>query len=204
MKKIINKILEDYSDLHIVTIFATGSQLFRDNPHDYDIEVVVNNYSKKYTRTRINLDGRTYDVSFKDENFLLDNLKFPPIRYGEIYGSLPLYNYFYNINEVLYGINNYKWDMMNNKDKYISYIREAYRVTLGKMHNKSFITKFWVHYYIILKMYDNSSTDITDEMLLDIDTLYNRPKETKSIIDWVEFKLDLTEGVSIIPIPMPT
>ena len=49
--------------------------------------------------------------------------------------------------------------------------------------------KGFVHYYIIIKYYENNSTEFTEQMIREINILYNRLEGADDIISHVETKI---------------
>ena len=63
--------------------------------------------------------------------------------------------------------------MLDYKQSYLEYIKLKYEKTLKRTINRTKGTKAFVHFYIILKIYENNKIEITPEMLQDIRTLYD-------------------------------
>ena len=182
-------LVQERSNAEIVEIFKTGSQIFKDNPKDLDYVIVCKNYEKQYSRIHLTHEDQVYDLIFRDEDYYYDLLSFNLESIDEGYIHNLLFNYFVCFRDVIYGSWDLQWDILVYKDIYLNYIKAQYANTIGKRINRSKITKGWVHYYIILKIFDNNKVEITEEMLQDINTLYSSTEGTEAIIQWIEDRL---------------
>lgn len=189
IKEMFEEVLqEENSKAIILEIYKTGSQIFKDDPNDLDYVAICRGYTPMYSRRHKDVDGKTYDLIIKDEQEILKSLSFSKDNEG-IFGTV-LYNYFICFRDTVYGSWDFEWDMLNHKEKYLQYLNQTYFNSIGKRINRNKLTKAWVHYYIVLKIYENQSIEITDEMKTDINILYNASDGSQlPIIDWIEEKL---------------
>lgn len=194
MTNLLTKIKETLNDINnqalVVEVFKTGSQLFRDNPVDLDYVIICENFPEGYKRKKVQIDGLSYDFIFRSKEDYIKLLNFDFNDDGG-YEHSALYNYFYNVKEIIYGKWEYGWNILDFEEVYKSKLKDLYYKTVGKRVLRNHITKGWVHYYIILKIFDNNSLDITDEMLRDINTLYTATNgEAIPIINWIESQIN--------------
>lgn len=171
----------------ILEIFKTGSQLFIDTPTDYDYVAVCDNFSKSYFRVHFMVCEDDIDLIIIDKNAVIDQLNFETFNIIKL--SNKLYNYMYQVKEVVYGEDTLNYDILQYKNEYIEYLRSRYVNSAGKLVNKTKISKMFVHYYIILKIYENNCVEITEQMLIDINKLYAGGEQVLPLIEWVEEKL---------------
>ena len=174
-------------DAEIIEIFKTGSQLFRDNPRDIDYVIVCNNYEQRRRRILFEENNIKYDFLFLSPEAIQAQLDFNNLYY--LSSNNKLFNYLFIIKETVYGNYNVNWNMLNYKNDYLSYAKEKYTETVGKAKIKKSFGKSFVHYYIILKMFENNSTEITNQMRDDIQKLYSGSDEATPIIDYVDDKI---------------
>ena len=185
------KLASEGSKCNITAIFKTGSQLFRNNPQDMDIIVVVENYEKDYGRFVWTEKDVRYDVFVKDITQIEKLLEFNLDNSPENEWKSWLYNYFYSLEkDFIYGSLDIKWPILEYKDQYMTYMRAEYASSIGKRINRTRGLKRWVHYYAILKIYENNNPTITEEMGIDILKLYSDSPESIDIIEWVELQLN--------------
>lgn len=177
------------SNSTILEIHGVGSQLFRENPNDYDLIVICDNFSLKRKKKILKIDNKTYDIAFYDLQSFINQLTF--LETDDLHFAHRLFNYAYSLRIILEGNINYNWNIFDYREQYLSLIKTVYYEGIGKRVNRSRFTKSWVHYYIILKFYENNNTTITPEMLQDIRTLYDAVDGSQiPIIDWIEEKLN--------------
>jgi len=177
----------------ILEIFKTGSQLFRNDPSDLDFIAICENYEKEYHRETLIIDDVKYDLIIQDTKTVERLISFESYIKSTDFYTAALYNYFYSIRETVYGSYNIDWDIFECENIYIKYLKGMYKNTIGKRIKKTTITKSWVHYYIILKIFKNKSLLIDSEMKKDILQLYYGGDACKKIVDWVESELDLNK-----------
>lgn len=149
-----------------------------------DYLVICKNLSRERTKTILDIEGKAYDIICYEEQYLIDTLEFKE------YAIKPdnLYNYFIKINKLVDGAWLYEFNFLNKEIEYKSFIKNQYKNTIGKRINRSKLTKHWVHYYIIFKFFENDSTTITEEMLQDINKLYDSSEGSLEIINSIEEK----------------
>jgi hypothetical protein len=78
--------------------------------------------------------------------------------------------------------------MLEHKEEYLNHLKENY-ANLKKFSNRHKIGKSFVHYYIILKIFENNKIEITEQMTEDIELLYSGSQECESIIQWIDSQL---------------
>ena len=93
------------------------------------------------------------------------------------------------IRDVIYGGVDLNWNMFEHQLEYMAYLNQHHIDTLGKSKVKYKYGKYYVHFYVIIKMFENNNTAITETMLADILTLYNATTECNPLIDWIISKL---------------
>ena len=94
---------EKNSNAEIIEIYKTGSQIFRENPHDLDYVAICRNYTDLYSRTHKKIDGQIYDMIIKDESEIKKSLNFDGSDKEDGFETSFLYNYFTPIRETIYG-----------------------------------------------------------------------------------------------------
>lgn len=167
----------------ILEIFKTGSQLFIENPHDLDFIIVCDGFTQRRRKVFFEEDGLHYDLIFIDKKAVAAQLNFSDDSY--IHYKIKLYNYFYALKETVFGGYDDGWDIFEQEESYFEYIKKHYAEGVGKLTVKWKVGKLFVHYYVILKMYINGSTEITSEMMEDIQILYSRTEAATPIIEWI-------------------
>lgn len=170
-------------DCEILEIYRTGSQLFRESPHDLDIGVICKGLS--FDRKRIYIREYDLDLIFYEENAMKEQLFF-----NDKYKNLWIYNYFSLFRDKIYGNWDFEYNISQYRDMYLKYLTDRYNKKLAWSNNKHRATKHWVHYYILLKVLIEGKTEITQDMKNDIELLYNSSDgEQLPIIDWIEHNL---------------
>lgn len=172
----------------VLEIFKTGSQLFVEHPNDLDFVAVVDKYSIGRTRQHSTHDGVVYDVIIIDKKLLASQIDFEDDYIGM---NMKLFNYLYhkNIRETVYGYYNIRWNFLAYKQRYLEYLRERYATSVGKLQNKTKLTKMFVHYYIILKIFENNKIEITKEIRDNVRILYQGGTAVLPLVAWIEEKL---------------
>lgn len=181
----INKIKETFSDIELKIILQVGSSLFSNKPRDLDFFCISSNL-KKATRKKVDYEGYLLDIIVLNENEYADRMVLetrPPYH--------NLYNYQNLIAKIEYVQEGYvlpKFDMFNKeiKQKYLKMIAYNYLQTLGCSIQKHFYSKAFTHYYIIMKFYENNSSELTEEMLININKLREKEEGYGQIIDEVD------------------
>lgn len=172
-----DKLIElNYSEAVITSASYVGSSVLVNDYADVDIKVVCKNLPLDFRRVIIVLEEAKYDVLFMEEGYFNKCLNFE----NSIITN-QLYNYFYSLDNTFYGEPTI-FDMFAHRDKYLNLIKEHYstRYSINKLRPS--IGKTFVHYYIILKMYENNSTEITEEIKRDIAMLYSGNEECLGLI----------------------
>jgi len=179
---------EREGDAIILEICETGSQLFTDRDNDYDYMIICKNYMQRYRRTHIEDSDKQLDLIFMDEKAVQSLLDFNDLHY--VKQNVKIYNYFLEptIRKTIYGSFDIDWNMLEHEEEYLSHIKDSYS-QLKKYPNRWKIGKSFVHYYIILKIFENNKVEITDKMYEDIELLYKGVIECEPIIQWIDGKL---------------
>jgi len=177
----------------ILEIYKTGSQLLRSDPNDLDFQVVCSGYSQRFTYNKVEIDGVHHDLFIIDREALIRELTFGNDKY--ITADLKLWNYFHAIRESVYGNCNVGYDMLKYKEAYLAYIKEHYtkRISSGRPIASTY-GKIYVHYYMVLKIYENNNTAITDEMRAELELLYSNSETSLPVIKWVIEQITLLGG----------
>lgn len=188
IEKTVNDILLSESEnASVLEISKVGSQLFQDRVGDYDYFVILDGFSKyKKFYKRFENDIK-YDFIFTDKKAFYDQLDFN--KSDLVDPRHKIYNYFHTIKVVLSGSHDFSWDMFSHQEEYMNFLRNRYLNTIAKVPNKRVFSKLFVHFYLVLKMFDNGSSEITQEMSNAIRCLYNSTVEAGLIIDWTIDKL---------------
>jgi hypothetical protein len=179
------------SNAVILEIFQTGSNVFNaGRTNDNDFVVICQNYGQRKRRDFIIQDGVKYDILIMDINAVKASLDFDNTTY--VYQDVKLYSYFYDIGirKTIYGNSNLGWLMLDHKLKYINYIKNKYNSSNYHLLKDPWrVGKGFVHYYTVLKIYENNKAELTEQMLLDIKTLYGSTEAANPIIEWTIAKL---------------
>jgi hypothetical protein len=193
IKKIAEKLLIEQKEDNavILEIFQTGSNVFDvERKKDDDYVVICENYGQRKRREIIIENDIKYDILIMDKKAVEASLDFDDYIY--IQNDIKLFSYFYDVSirKTIYGNSNLNWSMLDHKVKYIDYIKNRFAST--KYHMLPEIWKFGkhlVHYYVVLKIYENNKAELTDQMLLDIKALYDTKETSLPIIEWVILNL---------------
>lgn len=178
----------------ILEVYKTGSQLFRDDPHDLDFEVICENLDQRFVFKQTKENGICYDIVIIDKRALEAQLDFNNKYYTE--RRLKFFNYLFAIRETIYGDANITWNMLEYKKAYLTYLSERFEEdsTRSGMRGSYRRGKFYVHYYIPLKIYENNSLEITTEMSAGIKVLYAGGEEAIPVIEWVTAEIEKLGG----------
>ena len=185
IKTYVEELLIEQGELFttILEISKTGSQLFNDDPNDLDFMIVCEGHSQMKTKVNVDVDGVHYDLFIYDKEALLGRLDFNDTTLPT---HLKLYNYFQELREVVYGEYHTGWNMLDHEVDYKKYILDKYTKlnievpTAKRRHGKNY-----VHEYIILKIYENQSILLTEEIINNVKLLYSNGEECYPVIDWV-------------------
>jgi hypothetical protein len=191
---------QEETNASIIEIFKTGSQTFLNRETDSDFVVVCRGYVQRMSRNKIEYEGKKYDFFIYDEKAYIKSLDFSSSgNYFEREKEDKLYNYFSdsNIKQIVYGSSSLQWSMMDHKEEYITHIRDMFnsrrdpigRPTYHFIIDPWMVGKLFVHYYVILKIYENNSAEITPNIIRDVSLLYSRDPQSEPIIEWVREKL---------------
>lgn len=178
----------------IKTIIRTGSQKLRENPKDLDFMVIVDGlYTDRVRRVRM-LPDVTYDVIFITESFYNKQLLF------EIDFDITKFNFFLTKGaiEIIYndGDNINTFDMFKEgvKEKYLNLLINDYNNVVSNIVNpETNYSKWYVYAYIILKMYNNESSIITEEIKSNSNKIYNKQNNYLDLCQWVSSEIERYE-----------
>jgi len=193
IKKYLDNLLLQIGELDAVVleISKTGSQLFKDGPKDQDYRVVCTGLQQRDVRANIEVEEIVYDFFIFDVSAIQAQQDFNDKYYIREY--IKMFAYTTQVKEVIYGGFDTGWDMLEHEEEYKKFIKNAYDTTLDTIIRGTNYRhgKFYVNYYIILKIYENQIAEINEDMVKDIQTLYLKKDETRDvIIDWVIAELD--------------
>lgn len=187
VEEYLNNIQE--TEAEIIEIFKTGSQLFRDNPTDLDYYVICNNFLQRRKKVRFEEDGIVYDIIILDKIAQEHQVDFEDNYY--LPEALKLFNWWFLFKENVCGYSNTYWDLLGAETQYKEYLKDRYINSIGKRVDRTRGSKQVVQYYMPLKMYDNQSTEVTNEMKEVGRKLYEGGEQVLPIIDWVEEQLGI-------------
>jgi hypothetical protein len=189
LKKIREELVQQKEpNAYVQELFKTGSQLFRDAPADLDYVAVCQGYTQRRRKVVFIEDGDYYDVTLISPEAVLAQLDFNDSGYTHY--KTKLFNYLFLVKDVVYGSYIPDWDIFEHEAEYKAYIKEHYLNGVGKSINKKNFGKFFVHYYIIQKIYERQSLEVTPEMLADIKHLYAKTEEADEIINKIILELE--------------
>jgi hypothetical protein len=177
-------------DATIIEIFKTGSQIFLDRKKDYDFVIICKNYNQRRTREVVEENGLKYDIIIIDENAVKASMDFNNLFY--VHKDIKLFNYLFekNIRQTIYGNFELDWSMLQHKEDYLGFIKERFNKTNYDILKDPWrVGKSFVHYYVILKIYENNKVELTEEIINNVSLLYGSTIEAKPIIDWIFNKL---------------
>ena len=176
----------------VTEIFATGSQTFTERETDKDFVVICKGYVQRYFVYKKEVDGVKYDIFIFDEEAAKALLDFNDLFY--IMRARKIYNYFWDkaIKKVVYGSWDYEWNMLEHKNDYLAYLKTHYENTgysdipLERLH---YLGNQFVHYYVVLSIYENNIVEITQKMKEDIALLYSKDVANISLIENIISKI---------------
>jgi hypothetical protein len=175
----------------ILEIFQTGSNVFNvGRKKDDDYVVICENYGQRKRRQIVIENEIKYDILIMDKKAVEASLDFDDYIY--IQNDIKLFGYFYDVSirKIIYGNSNLNWSMLNQKTKYLNYAKDRFATTnYGLLVEPWKFGKHLVHYYNILKIYENNKAELNEQMLLDIKTLYGGTEEAMPIIEWIIAKM---------------
>lgn len=175
IKQLVEKILKDQeqTEVEILEIFKTGSQIFIDNPKDLDYVAICKNYSKKRTKTLIKDETVWHDIIIIDIEALKTILDFNDKE--TMPKDLKFFNYFFekDIRQTVYGGVDLNWSMLDHKQAYLDVLKDKFnRFRYKDVKNVWKIGKIFVHYYVAYHIIKNEKVELTEQMRKDIKTLY--------------------------------
>lgn len=176
----------------ILEIFVTGSRVFLERNTDQDFVAICRNYKQRRTRRSFERGGIVYDIVIIDETAVSASFDFSDLFY--VPKEIKFFNYMFdkNIRKTVYGGVELNWSMLDHKQEYLAFIKDRFnnKSNLGILKDPWRMGKSFVHYYTILKIYENNKVEITEEMLNNITLLYGGTEEAKPVIDWVFAKMN--------------
>lgn len=178
----------------VLEIYETGSQLLRDDPHDLDFEVICENFKQRFAIRQIEENGLIYDIMIIDRLALIEQLDFNSLHY--VQNRLKMFNYMFAIRNTQFGASGIEWDMLEHESVYKSYLLETFVASKERTNIKTGYRrgKFYVHYYMVLKIYENNSIELTPDILSDVRKLYANTEDAHLVIDWVVEQIELIGG----------
>lgn len=187
-KVLINQELEN---THIYKIIKTGSQLFRDNPHDLDFIVLCDEIPNGRIRKHYKHDNETYDMIFLTLDYLEKAYKF------EVYDGIQLFNYLLvkPLIETVYDTNEVEFPYFNmfsngTKEKYIEVL---YNYLTNTIHRAVFhlelMNKSFAYLYTAYMMYELETEDLPQDIKDNINKIYNKLDNYVELNRYVEAKI---------------
>lgn len=175
------------SNYTILEIFKTGSQLFRNNPNDLDFVAVLDVFENKYYREPITHENKKYDLIIIDYEEYKKKLTSPMI-FTEVY---KLYNYLYcdYFKQIIYGGIDFEYNLLDYKNEYLFFLKDLYVNSIGKSINKINFGKVFVHYYILLTIFDKNDISLTEEERQNVVKLYNKDETIIPLINELDSRL---------------
>ena len=146
----------------------------------------------KNGRTRLHkeIEGYKYDFIIIDKSILAKQINLDDRTLAV---EMKLFNYLFIVKETIYGSYDLNWNMLEYREKYLSILKEIYVNTIGKLIVKTKFTKLYTHYYLIISMFENNSTEVTAEMLENVKILYAGGEPVLELVQWIEDKLNIKE-----------
>jgi hypothetical protein len=211
IKQLAESILQEQQENQaiITEIFKTGSSVFNLNRNtDKDYVVICKNFGQRKRRSIVTVEGIKYDILFFDELAYKASLDFNNTSY--VNNDTKIFNYFSDDKlrpeTIIYGDSKIRWSMLEHKKEYLEFIRNRFQSSRYNILKDPWkIGKTLVHYYIILKMYEDNKVELTDEILHNIELFYNLSPQCAPFIDWIKSKLldspepYVVEGIPPIP-----
>jgi hypothetical protein len=191
IKEIVESVLQQQKEKEavILEIFMTGSSVFEINRNsDKDYVVICENYGQRRRRTVLTIDEVKYDILIIDKKAALATLDFNNNTYVDKGYDNKLYNYFYDVpfRKKVYGDSQIVWSVLEHKKEYFDFIKEKIRKNNFQVLKDPWkVGKCFVHYYTILKIFENNSVEMTEQMRLELSLLYEGKEESGPIIRWV-------------------
>lgn len=176
-KQILEHLTQTYTVLAIIKV---GSQLYYDNPADLDYLCIVKEPTPK--KEFLEIGNKTVDL------LILNEIDYSnKINLTETLPKHCLFNYQLTFSKTVYKKDNYNlvlFDMFdkNIKIKYLDILKPHYQNTLGRAIYDPILGKFYVHYYLILKMYEQNSAELAKEIIDDIISLRKSDNNVRGLI----------------------
>lgn len=183
----VNQVLQDkIKDLDVIHNFVVGSRLYSDSPNDYDYLVIAENTTAH--KIKDTYDNKTVDILILNPQEFQNKLNFidTEIRHS-------LYNYQLTINSNDNDLSTVDFQMYDPEIKkvYLKTVKDYYFESVGKLphHLKYRFAHRYTHFFLILSFYENSSSELTSEILEKVNNLRQRQNDYKDLVDWVDTTL---------------
>jgi hypothetical protein len=192
VKQIVEELFIKQREQATVTeIFATGSQVLAERETDKDFVVICKGYAQRYFVYKKEVNGVNYDIFIFDEEAAKALLDFNDLFY--VTRAQKPYNYFWDkaIKKVVYGKWDYEWNMLEHKNEYLAYLKTHYENGFSKVkpEHLHYLGNQFVHYYVVLSIYENNKVEITEKMKDDIALLYSKDRANISLIENIISKI---------------
>jgi hypothetical protein len=179
----------------VIEIYKTGSYLFKDTPKDLDYVVICTGYSQRFSTHNVLIEDVRYDFFIFDTSAIAAQQDFSDKYYIPTY--LKMYAYTTQIRDSVYGRYEHSWDMLDHELEYKRYLKETYlndktSIVRGTSYRPG---KFYVNYYIILKIYENNIAEINEDMISEVTFLYDTKSDTTPTKQWVIDQLNMIEVI---------
>jgi hypothetical protein len=182
---------QELENTHIYKIIKTGSQLFRDNPHDLDFIVLCDEIPNGRIRKHYEHDNETYDMIFLTLDYLEKAYKF------EVYDGIQLFNYLLvkPLIETVYDTNEVEFPYFNMfssgiKEKYIEVL---YNYLTNTIHRAVFhlelMNKGFAYLYTAYMMYELETENLPQDIKDNINKIYNKLDDYVELNRYVEAKI---------------
>lgn len=181
-------VYNDLIDTKIYQIIKTGSQTFKTDPTDLDYVVVCDKVPDGRMRRTKKHSGKNYDMIFiQPEN--IEKM----YRFEYIFG-ISKFNYYFteSLKQTIYDTNEIvipPFDMFKEgvEEIYMVNLKNELDIIIERTIDRYYGFKKWYIYtYIILKMYQNKNTLITEEMKEDIENIYNQTNNFPEVCEHIE------------------
>lgn len=189
---IIKSLLEERGETNfdILRISITGSAIFKgleNIDHDLDIRVICDTLSKDFIKLYYKDENYQYDIMVYTITLYKDNLEFKHEH------AMILYNYFHYLDFILFNKVEINWDIFDYEKEYMSFLKN--KLLKSSLFNTEKPIKWvgeknFVHYYVILKFFENHSIELTEEIKRDVLKMYN--KNGRAQLNWIAQKFNLT------------
>lgn len=182
---------------NLVTIIKVGSALYWDDPVDNDYLAIVKNYLQRSKR-HIHLRE---EVGIVDDYFVIDEDYYKGLLNAEIepqsmFESLCWINpIVVKPEHVIHGDHNYE-TKFENKGAFVKNNLKRLIVKFGLFYPKNgyiargLLPKILYHVYLMLSLYKNKNTEITQQMLSTMRDIKTKKEGNISLKSWIEEELN--------------